>query len=207
MQRSEREATFQALDVKPIVLLCGDQQQQQQSITNIDVRTLPTTGVLHNKELYKNSVVTNFIHQHRCTDPELQQLLKVIRYYTPSSQTLNNLYDIRVLCPSELSEAELLNVLQTYPDAMILTVSKAATNPINKIAVRDLFPETQWCSDVPFDNEDIMQPIYPGMRTIITQNVDKSLHTVKEQHGTILTMENQSVFANSLTMQQFVCIQ
>lgn len=59
--------TSQELHVRPVVLLCGDQQQQQ-PIATVDDKTRPTTGVLQNKALYKNSVVVNVIHQHHCID-------------------------------------------------------------------------------------------------------------------------------------------
>ena len=75
--------TLQELHVRPVVLLCGDQQQQE-PIATIEGKTRPTTGVLQNKALYKNSVVVNFIHQHRYVDPAFQEILNAIRYYKPS---------------------------------------------------------------------------------------------------------------------------
>ena len=53
-------ATLQELHVRPVVLLCADQQQPQ-PIAIIEGKTRPTTGVLQNKALYKNSVIVNFI--------------------------------------------------------------------------------------------------------------------------------------------------
>ena len=70
-------ATLQELHLRPVVLLCGDQQQQQ-PIATIEGKTRPTTGVLQNKALYKNSLVPNFIQQHRCVDPQFQEILNVI---------------------------------------------------------------------------------------------------------------------------------
>lgn len=86
-------ATLQELHVRPVVLLCGDQQQQQ-PIASIEGKTRPTTGVLQNKALYKNSVIVNFIEQHRCVHPPFQEILNVIRYYKPSRRTSWKTYSL-----------------------------------------------------------------------------------------------------------------
>ena len=70
--------TLQELHVRPVVVLCGNQQQQQ-PIATVDGKIRPTTGVLQNKALYKNSVVVNFINQHRCVDQEFQDILNVVQ--------------------------------------------------------------------------------------------------------------------------------
>ena len=185
--------TLQELHVRPVVVLCGDPQQQQ-PIATIDGKTRPTTGILQDKALYKNSVIVNFIHQHRCVDPVFQEILNVIRYYKPSRQTLRELHGTRVLCSSSPSEAELLSVLQDHPDGMILTVSKTATATVNRIAVNNLFLDMHPCGEVHFDNEDSLQPIYRDMKVMITQNRDKEFHVVNGQAATVVTMQNKTVF-------------
>ena len=80
--------------------------------------------------------------------------------------------------------------LWNHPDG-ILTVSTAA---INRIAVQNLFPDTDPCGQVVFDNDDGLQPLYKGMKVIITQNRDKQLHIVNDQSATVITMQNQMVF-------------
>ena len=174
--------TLQGLHVRPVVLLRGDQQQQQ-PIATIEGKTRPTVGVLQNKALYKNSVVVNFIHQHRCVDPA-----------QPSKRTLKELHGTRVLCSSSPSEAELLSALQDHPDGMILTVSKAAAATINRIPVNNLFPDMHPCGEVYFDNGDSLQPIYRDMKVIITQNRDKEFHVLNGQAATVVTMQNKTVF-------------
>ena len=175
------------MHVRPVVLLCGDQQQQQ-PIATVGGKTRPTTGVLQNKALYKNSVVVNFIQQHRCIDTEFQGILNVIRYYKTTRSTLKKLHSTRALCSSSSPEQELLSVLQIHPDGMILTVSKAATPTISKIGVNNLFCELDPCSQVSFDSKDGLQPVYRDMRVIITQNRDKQYHVVNDQQATVVTM-------------------
>ena len=77
------------------------------------------------------------------------------------------------------SDEELLAILRNDPDGMILTVSKAATATINRIAVQNLFLDTDPCGQVVFDNDDGLQPLYKGLKVIITQNRNKQLHVVK----------------------------
>ncbi|XP_067026465.1 ATP-dependent DNA helicase PIF1-like [Acropora muricata] len=185
--------TLQELHVRPVVLLCGDQQQQQ-PIATIQGKTRPTTGILQNKVLYKNSVIMNFVKQHRRVDAQFQEILNVIRYYKPSRRTLKELHGKQVLCSPEPTEAELLSVLQDHPDGMILTVTRAAAATINRIAVNNLFPDVDPCGYVKYDGTDKLQPIYKGMKVIITQNRDKELHIVNGQTATVHTMQNATVF-------------
>ena len=108
----------------------------------------------------------------------------------PSKRTLKSLHGNRVLCSSTPSHEELLSILRNHPDG-ILTVSTAA---INRIAVQNLFPDIDPCGQVVFDNDDGLQPLYKGMKFIITQNRDKQLHIVNGQSATVITMQNQTVF-------------
>ena len=123
----------------------------------------------------------NFVQQHRCVDAQFQEILNVISYYKPSRRTLKELHGKRVLCSPEPTEAELLSVLQDHPDGMILKVTRAAAATINRIAVNNLFPDVDPCGYVKYDGTDKFQPIYKGMKVIITQNRDKELHIVNGQ--------------------------
>lgn len=85
-------------------------------------------------------------------------------------RTLNELHGTQFLSSSTPSEVELLSVLETHPDRMILIASKAAAATINRIAVNNLFPDMYPCGEVCFENAETLQPIYPGTRVIVTQN-------------------------------------
>lgn len=74
---------------------------------------------------------------------------------------------------------------------MILTVSKNAAAVINRTPVNNLFPDMQPCGEVSFDNGERLQPIFHGMKIIITQNRD---HIVNGQQATIVRMQNKTVF-------------
>lgn len=150
-------------------------QQQKQPIATVDGKTRATTGVLQNKALYNNCIGINFIQQHRSVDPYFQEILNVLRYYKPSMRNLSTLYGTGVLSSSTPSKAELLRVLQTHPDGMILTVSRSAAAIINAIAVTNLFSDMHLFGEVHFDNGQTLQPTYVGIRIIITQNRDSSM--------------------------------
>lgn len=49
----------------------------------------------------------------------------------------------------------------------------------------------QPCGEVSFDNGERLQPIFHGMKIIITQNRD---HVVNGQQATIVRMQNKTVF-------------
>ena len=71
--------TLNQLHVRPVALLCGDQQQQQ-PIETVEGRTTQTKGILYDKEFYKSCIVFNFLEQHRCSDPLYQEYLNTLRY-------------------------------------------------------------------------------------------------------------------------------
>ena len=50
----------------------------------------------------------------------------------------------------------------------------------------------QPCGDVCFDHADTLDPIYQGMRVILTQNRDKEFHVVNGQPATVVTMQNHT---------------
>ena len=122
--------TIRQLHVRPVLLLCGDPQQQQPFDTvSGKSRTVP--NVLHNKELDKNSTVVQFFTQHRCQDPQFQELLDNIRHYRPSSTLLKELHGQRILYFNEPTDDDIFKVLTEMPDAIMLTVSRNAANRVN----------------------------------------------------------------------------
>lgn len=84
-------STFQQLHVRPVVLLCSDQQQQQ-PIATVGGKTRQTEGILNCKDFYKQCVVVDFLEQHRCRDPLFQQYLNYLRYFKPSRTFLRELF-------------------------------------------------------------------------------------------------------------------
>ena len=80
-------STLRQLHVRPIVLLCGDQQQQQ-PIETVSGKTMQTKGILNHDPFYSNCVVVDFLEQQPCTDPKFQEYLNHLRYFRPSKKFL-----------------------------------------------------------------------------------------------------------------------
>ena len=182
--------TLQQLHIRPVVLLCGDQQQQQPFKTVADT-TRPTQGVLQDKNLYKNSVLVNFLQQHRCNDPEFQEFLNVIRYFKPSMRTLNRLQNGRVICDHDPSDRDIYNALVNMPYAAFLTVSRAAANRVNTVATVNLFQDQEPLGTIAYDNDNGPRPVFLN---IITQNRDKEIGIVNGRKAKVVAMHNTSLF-------------
>ena len=118
--------TIRQLHVRPVVILCGDPQQQQQPFDGVDGKAVTVPNVLHNKQLDKNSTVVHFVTQHRCQHPEFQELLDHLRHYRPSTRVLKAPHGDRILYFNEPSDEDIFKVLTDMSDAMILTVSRNA---------------------------------------------------------------------------------
>ena len=126
-------------------------------------------------------------------DPVYQELLDVLRYFKPTPRTLREL-ERRVFCNDEPSDLQLLNVLTTHPDAMILTVSRAAANRVNKVAFVNLFEQSTESDSICYDDEHGIQPEYRDMKVVITHNRNKELCVVNGESATVVTMHIATVF-------------
>jgi hypothetical protein len=96
-------------------------------------------NVSRNPELRKNSITIPFVTQHRCKDPLFQELLDHIRHYRPTANVLKTLHGNRILSFEEPSDED---ILKDMSDALILTVSRQATNRINRIATNNFVPRS-----------------------------------------------------------------
>ena len=76
------------LHVRPVVILCGNEQQQQ-PIEMVEGRTRQMSGVLYSKRFYGECITVNFLEQVRCKDPLYQEYLNTIRYFKPTSSFLH----------------------------------------------------------------------------------------------------------------------
>lgn len=145
-------STFQQLHVRPVVLLCGDQQQQQ-LIATVEGRTRQNEGILNSKDFDKQCIVVDFLEQHRCKDPLFQEYLNYLRYFKPSRTFLRELFKDGTLCKdSEPTEEQLRKLLLEKSDCLVLTVSRKAAQRINDIAVQAIFMGKTAFASVQMDN-------------------------------------------------------
>ena len=88
--------TVQQLYIRPVVLLCGDSQQQQ-PIETVDGKIQPAKSILEHKHFYSICNRINFVTQHRCEDPGYAEILDTLRYYKPNQRLLDRLEHNRII--------------------------------------------------------------------------------------------------------------
>ena len=186
-------STLQQLHIRPVVILCGDQQQQS-PIQSVGQTVQQTTSVLTNKDFYASCKVFHFKQQHRCLDPVYMGYLQTLRYFTPNPVLLQKLTENRILSDcNPPSEKDLLSVLKNHSESLVLTVSRKASAEVNKVALTKLFSSENALAEIQYDNDESPLPLYKDMKVIITQNRDKKNGVTNGQTASVLTTENTTV--------------
>ena len=164
-------STLQPLHIRPVAIVCGDQQQQQpiQSTAN---RVEQTTSVLHMKDFYKCCRVFDFKEQHRCVDPVYMSYLQTLRYYRPNTSLLKKLTQGRILSAANPpSEKDLASVLKQNTEALVLTLQchekRLLSSEVNKVALTKLFSTEYALGNIQYDSDDTLLPLYKDMKVII----------------------------------------
>ena len=86
------------------------------------------------------------------------------------------------------------NACDDHPDAVFLTVSRAATQHVNDVFVNHLFSAYHPLANIPCDLSSGMINVYPGMRVLLMQNRDKNHGIVNGQVATVTRMHNATIF-------------
>ena len=155
-------STLQQLPVRPVVLVCGEEQQQQ-PFEKVDGRVTPTQGILHVRLVYSICKVYNFTEQHRCVDPRYKEFLNLGRYFRPTRSTLNRLQRKRVLSDTNPpSEHRLKTVLKEHPEKVILTVTRSSSL-VNRLPVGCLAETADLLGQILYDNDELPVKLYKGM--------------------------------------------
>ena len=125
-------ATLQQLSTRPIVLVSGDKYQQQ-PIETLNGRIVPASNIYTERSFTNMCVRFTLYSQHRCTDQQYQEILNHLRYWRPTRSVLNRLNAAEnVLVPSSVvNDAHIVHALREYPNATVITVSRAACNRVN----------------------------------------------------------------------------
>ena len=88
----------------------------------------------------------------------------------------------------------------------MVTVSRAATSRINIVAVTNLFEESEYLGSNWYDNQhESTRPLYRNVKVLITRNRNKELWVVNGQTGTVVTMQNATVFIKLPNASQCSC--
>ena len=92
-------STLQRILFRPVLLLCGDATQQQ-PFEKDQNRLVPVTNALANRQFVSTTYHYNLMGQHRVGHVEYVNFLDHVRYWIPDQNTLDNLQQGQVLCPT-----------------------------------------------------------------------------------------------------------
>ena len=190
-------ATFNRLNLRPVVVFAGDKCQQQ-SLLTIDARTTTTTSIINDSSTFTvdNSIYHTLYQQFRITDPQYAAFLDFIRYTQPTQDQVDRMQEGIVLCdPGPVTDHQLWSAFNVHPQSSVMTVSRRAVQRINSIVVHHLFSSARPLSDIPCASVVESDPIFPQrhMRVIFTENRDKQARVVNGQEATIISAQNRII--------------
>ena len=114
--------TIQDLPLRPVLVLSGDEQQQQ-PIASDRNRTVQTTSILHHRFFYALVIKYTLTRQFRCDDQVYSDMLNHLRYYRPTWRFLQKLHDGRILITGRVvTDDNIFDTLVKLPSATVLTI-------------------------------------------------------------------------------------
>ena len=190
--------TLQQIPIRPVVILAGDELQQQ-PIETVDGKVMQVESILTDKAFL--SIVEKFklTHQYRVFDDEYEKFLNCIRLCKPTQDYLDSIQNGHIICTnSEPTDEEIYNLVRDNPDSTVLTISRRATATVNNAVMTRLFKDKQPLGYIQCDYEMEVIPIYKHMRVMVTRNIDK-INSVNGAEGNVRYMENQTIFIELVT--------
>ena len=179
------------LPVRPIIFLCGDFAQQQ-PIATIDGRIKQVPSIRDDVFLKDLCYQFNLFAQYRIEDNFLLEFLGHIRYFQPTYEQLQKIQAGSILCPDDISDTFIIETATTYPSALFLTVSNAASHYINEtiIGANKSHPII---SHVICTKEQLHVPIFKNMPVMLLENRHQATGYVNGQICKIHCMEGSTI--------------
>ena len=120
--------------------------------------------------------------------------LQYIRYSRPQQYVVDNFQRPFLLFEqSDITDFDIWHTVEDAPDAMFLTVSRAAANRVNNIVIARAFQNKTPLSTIPLENDVNNFPPFRDMRVVVTQNLDKRTGVVNGQLATIQNSQNNTL--------------
>ena len=190
-------ATFNCLNLRPVVVFEGDKCQQQ-PLETIDARTTATTSIINDSTIFTstNSIHHTLYQQYRITDPQYAAFLDFVRYTQPTQEQVDRMQEGILLCePGPITDNQLWTAFHLHPQSSVTTVSHRAAQRVNSIVVNRLFPSSRPLSDIPCTWVAESDPIFPHrhMRVIFTENRDKQVRVVNGQQAIVMSAQNRTI--------------
>ena len=188
--------TLNKLVKKPVLVIAGDERQQQPLRTRAHT-TSQVTSILTDGTLHGVSRKYSLHRQFRCVDPEYAQFLDYIRYSRPQQFVLDNFQRHKVLgSNANPNDEQLWQIRRDQPNHTVLTVSRAASRRMNTLALQHVFERSLPQSRVFCDSTTHSFHVYRDMQVVITQNHDKRAGIVNGQRATAINCQNDTVIVH-----------
>jgi hypothetical protein len=187
-------STLNKLIFRPVLVLCGDDRQQQPfSSKGTKITNVPSP--LCNLAFVQSTHRFHLTNQHRVWDKRYLQFLDHIRNWVPTQTLLDEIQAGCVLAPDGIITNEIIaNAYRLNTNITFLTFTKNACNQINSLATDTFFENMELVAVVKMDNSLNAVPVYKNMRVMITQNRDKINGIVNGQMGIIQSVQNETIF-------------
>ena len=155
--------TVNEISIRPILVVCGDHGQQQ-PFEGEGGHSQNVRSMFQHQMISTRSQVFTLQIQNRSNDPDFLDMLSFLRIWQPSQQQLDEFQDEMVISHSDIPlDTDIKNAYDDHPDAVFLTVSRAATKHVNNVLINHLFGACQPLANVPCDLSNGMINIYTGM--------------------------------------------
>jgi hypothetical protein len=175
-------------------LVSGDEYQQQ-PIHTVQGRIRNTHNIYADR--YFSTITTShkLRIQHRCVDQTYTDILSHIRHWRPTPNILNTLHGNGRLLHADttITDRAIINTIDKFPRATIITVSKRASQRVNDVVLRTYFKADKSLGTILMDCEDQPRELFKDMRVIITQNRDKKRGVVNGQPAVVRMRVNNTV--------------
>ena len=182
--------TLNCLPLRPVLLLSGDNAQMQP----FDTTNARCRNILSDNHFLSSCTKYNLKEQFRIVDKAYQDVLNIMRYFTPSQTQLESLCEGRVLLPTvEPTEQDICTILQTHADFHILTYTRKAACTINRHVINWYTRQTPPIGRLQMDWDDGLCNVFAGMVVVLTQNRNKDRGFVNGQKAIIRQIHNSTV--------------
>ena len=176
--------TLTVLPVCPLLIMSGDEKQQQPLESTEEGNTTTTLSILNSHYFLKRCDSFKLYKNIRSSCYVLKGILHEIRLSYPSYKTLDMLNNTAYCHKGHVSFDHVVRAFRDHPCATFLTVTRKGSFLINSHIISYLFQKQEpLARNINVGEHKIH--IYEGMKIIITKNICKVLGIVNGECGVI----------------------
>lgn len=154
-------STLNRLNARPVVIVAGDQCQQQ-PLQTVQGRVSNTVSFLNDQTFQQENSVKHVLYQQfRILDAEYARFVDFLRYNQPTQVQVDEFQADVVLCPrGDLLDDQIYSACNHCQETSIMTVSHATAQRVNQIMVsRDFFNQPPLSTVPPLSQ----RPTHPAL--------------------------------------------